>query len=80
MSMRERNSNFELLRIILMVFVVILHYNNVEMGGALGYTTGINKIVSHFIEAFSICAVNCFVMISGYFMVDSFNRKVNVDL
>lgn len=74
--MRERNSNFELLRIILMVFVVILHYNNVEMGGALGYTTGINKIVSHFIEAFSICAVNCFVMISGYFMVDSFNRKV----
>ena len=32
----KRNSSIELLRIISMIGVVILHYNNASMGGALG--------------------------------------------
>ena len=31
---KERNSNIELLRIILMLMVILLHFNNGEMGGA----------------------------------------------
>lgn len=74
--MKERDSGIELLRILLIFFVVILHYNNGEIGGALKYTTGINKVIAQFLEALSICAVNTFVMISGYFLVNSFNRKI----
>ena len=36
LSLKEnelRNSNIELLRIILIVFVIILHFNNDSMGG-----------------------------------------------
>lgn len=76
MKEHERNSSFELLRILLMLFIVILHYNNTEMGGALKYTSGINKAFIKLIESFSICAVNCFIMISGYFMVNSLERKL----
>lgn len=31
----RRNSNIELLRIILMIMVITLHFNNGEMGGLL---------------------------------------------
>ena len=45
-------------------------------GGGPKSTTGFDKIIVHFIEALSICAVNCFVMISGYFLVNSYNRNI----
>ena len=34
----KRTSNFELLRIILILFIITLHYLNSEMGGILGYS------------------------------------------
>lgn len=36
----KRQSNVELLRSILMFMVIILHYNNAEMGGGFAYATG----------------------------------------
>ena len=38
MEKNERQSNIELLRIIIMIGVVVLHYNNPEIGGGLRYT------------------------------------------
>ena len=72
----KRNSNIELLRIVLMSFVITLHYNG--MGGhALElYTSGVNFYFTRFTEAFGICAVDCFVLISGFFL--SYNRKIKV--
>lgn len=65
---RERQSNIELLRCILMLMVVTLHYNNGEMGGGFLYAKGNNLIFLKLTEALCICAVNCFVLISAYFL------------
>lgn len=67
---KTRNSNIELLRIIIMAGVIILHYNNAEIGGGLVYTfsLSVNNIILHFLESMAICAVNVFVLITGYYM------------
>ena len=76
MSLEKRNSNIELLRIVCILFVIALHYNNTWIGGAINYVTGFNSVLLHFIESAAICAVNCFVLITGYFMVFSNKRKI----
>lgn len=66
----QRYSNFELLRLILITFVIILHYNGFvcniltlteDSSLLIKYTTRLG-------ESFSICAVNTFVILSGYFL------------
>lgn len=65
----NRYSNFELLKIVLTVMIIILHYFNSGMGGLLGEVekNSFNYYVSHFIEALCIVAVNVFIIITGYF-------------
>lgn len=74
-----RNSNIELLRIICMLMVVILHFNN------HGANTGIVNMPAHLtpaltwgflVESFCIVAVNCFLLISGYFGISLKFRSV----
>lgn len=63
-----RNSSFELLRIICMLFVLILHVNL-----AVGISAD-HSIVGHLqaeTESLAIVAVNVFVMISGWFSIKS---------
>ena len=59
---QTRSSNFELLHIVCMLFIVLGHlimaHNDVGIA---------EYMVSHIIRPFSIVAVNVFVMISGYF-------------
>lgn len=69
----ERASNLELLRIIAALFVIIVHYNNTGSGKAFLYT---EDMPTHYqilllLEMAAICAVNIFVMISGYFLCTS---------
>lgn len=71
-----RNSNIELLRIILMIFVVTLHYNGM-CGNAMELcTTGINFYFTRFTEALCVCAVDCFMIISGFFL--AYNTKIKL--
>lgn len=71
---KVRNSNIELLRIVLMIFVITLHYNG-GGGHALElYTFGLGFYFTRFTEALGVCAVDCFVLISGFFL--SYNRKI----
>lgn len=58
-------------RIILTLMVIVLHYNNRAMGGALNYAmTGDGKeFFVRFSESLCICAVDAFLMASGYFSV-----------
>lgn len=70
-TMKERNSNIELLRIILAMGVIALHYNNPDMGGGLLYATGMNYYLLLFFENMSICAVDVFLIISGYYLCTS---------
>ena len=71
--MDERKYNLDLLR---MLFIVSLHYLGV--GGAFyNITDGNTELLTYnygiasLLEALSIVGVNCFVLISGYFLVNS---------
>ena len=77
-SKKLRQSNVELLRIIAMSMVIFLHYFNPEIGGAFKYVQKgtVNDALLQFLEAVSICAVNLFVMISGYFLSRSNRRTI----
>lgn len=80
--MKERNSNFELLKIILTIMVIILHYCNSSMGGLLGNVEkgSLNYYLSHSIESLCIIAVNTFVIITGYFSCDKKEIKISKPL
>lgn len=72
--MMNRNSNIELLRIVVMFYVLILHVNLKGIWGNIEVDFPILNVFSIFIEAFAVIAVNCFVLISGYFGI-KFNLK-----
>lgn len=70
--MKKRIVSIELLRILAMMMVVMLHY--LSKGGLLTplteeFTAG--AYVAWLLEAFSIVAVNVYMLISGYFLVES---------
>ncbi|RKI84031.1 acyltransferase [bacterium 0.1xD8-71] len=68
----KRQANFELLRIVAMFMIITLHYL-VKGSVAVPFAesdSGVNYF-AWLIEAFCIVAVNCYVLISGYFMVES---------
>lgn len=71
-----RKSNFELMRIIAILMIIGLHYFNGSMGGALQYTSGVNRVISYFFESFFIIGVNLFILVVGYF---NFKKK-NVNI
>lgn len=70
-NINERKSNFELLRIFCMVMIVILH----TLGHGGGFKSvdiySNNFFCVNFIKSLSIVAVNCYVLISGYFGINS---------
>ena len=74
-----RKSNFELLRIILIIMIITLHYLNGNMGGALSNTNPhtFNYYLIHFIESLCIVAVNCFIIITGYFSYKKRSIKIS---
>ena len=65
-----RNSSIELLRILAILGVIALHYNNSSMGGgfAVAPIGSLTRQIMIVLESVAICAVNVFVMITGYFM------------
>lgn len=70
--MKKRVVSIEVLRIIAMMMVVMLHY--LGKGEILQELTGpmnLNGYVAWIMEAFCIVAVNVYMLISGYFLVNS---------
>lgn len=75
----KRQANFELLRIVAMLMIIVLHYLN--KGGLIQpYTQDKSAVnfAAHFIEAFCIVAVNCYVLLAGYFLVESVWKPARV--
>ena len=73
-----RNSNIELLRIFLSVLVIILHTNNPSDGGVIEYAKEISyqaELLTLVTELVAICAVNTFVIITGYFLSSTDKRN-----
>ncbi len=71
----KRESNFEVLRTVAMFFIVLYHCLTHGIGDGYGFNcnhpiTLANGLFSDFILVFSSIAVNLYVMISGYFLVD----------
>jgi len=64
-----REYNMDILRVLLIIFVIVLHYNNRGMGGALNFAIdgSIKEFAVRFSESLCICAVDGFLMLSGYF-------------
>ena len=60
-----RQSNFELMRIISMFFIVVWHI--IVHGGLLYNTTGFNHFLIQLILCIIVVHVNSFILISGYF-------------
>lgn len=69
--MKKRQANFELLRIIAMLMVITLHY--ITKGNVTQKLSQDGSLYNHIlwlIEAFCNVAVNVYVLISGYFLVE----------
>ncbi|MBR5178880.1 MAG: acyltransferase [Lachnospiraceae bacterium] len=74
----ERKSGIELLRIFAACGVIVLHYNNGKIGGGFAVVEegSLNEAIMTLFESLFICAVNLYVLISGYFMRDSMKRDL----
>ena len=66
---KARQSNFELLRILAILMVVIGHF--IRQSGLLESETGINGALNVFLGSGARIAVNIFILIGSWFMVDS---------
>ena len=66
-----RKSNIELLRILSMILIVMSHCDD-RFGLADLYSTGlgINKVITDWLDAGGQIGVGCFLLISGYFMIE----------
>lgn len=73
-SENKRQVNFELLRIVAMFMIISLHYL-VKGWVATTFPFAAQEhpagVLAWLVEAFCIVAVNCYVLISGYFLVKS---------
>lgn len=73
-----RQSDIELLRIIMILAILGLHYLNGQMGGVLSSVElgTSNYYISHVCESLFIMAVNVFVIITGYFSINKKSIKI----
>lgn len=70
-AIKKRDTNFELLRIVAMIMIVILHFNNF---GKLLVNVQLDSkkyYIIYFLEYACIIAVNLYVMITGFYMIKS---------
>jgi len=70
MKKQERNSNLELLRIVSIIMIISHHYA-VHGGWTITNELSLNRVIIQFLSLGGKLGVNCFVLITGYFMVNS---------
>ena len=67
-SIIERDSNIELLRIVCMIMILNLHAFFIP-ASLTWNTLSLANVITIFSESLSICAVNTFILISGYYSI-----------
>ena len=72
MGRKTRQANFEILRVLAMLMVVTMHY---LIKGEVAVSMSVNQepvnLMAWFIQSSCIVAVNVYVLISGYFLIDT---------
>ncbi len=69
---KKRDANFELLRIVAMLMILVLHYNtHTDSLLELGTPATKVQIFATLLESFAITGVNTYVLLSGYFLSQS---------
>ncbi len=71
MQTKQRDMNFELLRIISMLFIIALHYISHSGLEQRLESYSFNWVFIDFVKEISIIAVNLYVLITGYYMIKS---------
>ena len=71
MKIQDRESNIELLRLVLMFMIVVVHFLGHNILSATNLITSDNPhfYTSNLLQSFVVCAVDCFVLISGWFSI-----------
>lgn len=74
-----RIASFDWLRIVLTFFVIVLHFNNSNGGAALAYTSEnpFGHELALLSESICICAVDAFMILSGYFLCQKQERRIS---
>ncbi len=68
----KRNPNFELLRLLSMFFIIVNHnILNISTEWQIQQIKGLNFILTDILYQAVYVAVNCYILISGYFLVGS---------
>ena len=67
-SIKDRDSNIELLRIVCMIMILNLHTFWIPESLTLK-SLNLANVITIFSESLSVCAVNSFVLISGYYSI-----------
>lgn len=71
MGKTERQSNLELLRIVSIILIVMSHCDEIfGLSKIYSHTLGVNKLITDWLHMGGQIGVGCFVLISGYFMVE----------
>lgn len=69
---KKRNANMELLRLLLMFMIIMLHaLGKSNLLVNLYEEPSVNGVIAWIFEALSLCAVNVFILISGYYLINS---------
>lgn len=76
--MKKRESNIELLRIVLMTMIVLWHF--IVHGFLFNYSGGddeyVHPLLNHVVMSILCCHVNCFIFISGYFGIKTDRKRI----
>ena len=69
--MKARSGNFELLRIVAMLAIILIHLLGKSAAQQLADMQGIMEYLYWTYFSFCLIGVNCFIMISGYFYIEN---------
>lgn len=70
--MKERETNIELLRLVCMLMIIWLHFLGLSIihnSAVYSSQSGFSAIFPHLLSGLFVCAVNTFILISGYFSI-----------
>lgn len=74
-SMSRRESGIELLRIVLMILIIGGHIVYTQNASLLNIGSA-DYYIGNIYRSFCVCAVDCFILISGYFRINLYFPKI----